>query len=185
MSGKIFEYTDYSAPFTVRADICIIGSGCGGATLAKRLADFGLDVVIVEQGGYYPASAMDQNELNMTGKISAERNFSTSADGGTTFLYGANVGGASLHYWADSYRTPADRLELWRDRYGVTGHGLDRLEPAWDEIERNLSITRAEDQYFNRMNQMVRSASENLGWKGHRIPQARDNCQMSEVVLLF
>jgi len=179
MAGRIIEHTDYTGAKTISADVCIIGSGCGGATLAKRLADLGLNVVVVEQGGYYPAHKMDQNELNMAGKISAERNFDTSADGGTTLSYGANVGGASVHYWADSYRTPADRLDLWRDGYGVEGHGLSELEPAWDEIERNLNIHEAEDEYFNRMNQLLRDGSQRLGWKGHRVPQARKFCQKS------
>lgn len=179
MSGKIYEHTDYSGPMTVKADVCIIGSGCGGATLAKRLSDFGLEVVVVEQGGYYPAEKLDQNELNMAGAVSAERNLATSADGGNTLVYGHNVGGASVHYWADSYRAPEDRLNLWRDEYGVEGHGLAELEPAWDEIEANLNIHEASDALFNRMNHLMREGSQKLGWKGHRIPQARKECQMS------
>ncbi len=179
MIGKIHQYTDYTESKTVVSDVCIIGSGCGGATLAKRLSDLGLSVVVVEQGGYYPADSMDQNELNMAGKISAERNFATSADGGNTLVYGANVGGASVHYWADSYRSPSDRIDLWKSRYGIAGHGLAQLEPAWDEIEKNLNIHEAPDEHFNRMNQLVRTATNTLGWKGHRMPQARKDCVMS------
>ena len=35
------------------ADVVIVGSGAGGATLAAELAECGLDVVIVEEGRYY------------------------------------------------------------------------------------------------------------------------------------
>jgi len=175
MTGKIFEHTDYGSPSTVRAQVCVLGSGCAGATVAKRLTDHGIDTVIVEQGGYYPASTMDQMELNMAGKISANRNFDTSHDGGNTLVYGANVGGASVHYWADSYRTPQDRLDLWAQEYGIEGHDTTDLTAAWDEVERNLNIHPAEEHRFNRMNQILREATKKLGWKGKHIPQARDD----------
>jgi len=143
------------------------------------LARQGVKVAILEQGGYYPTNTFDQNELNMNGKISADRGMRTSTDGGVSMLSGHNVGGASVHYWADSYRTPKDRLELWADRYGVSGHTLSDLTPAWDELTETLSVHEATDPYFNRMNQLVQAASTQLKWAGDRVPQARQYCQKS------
>jgi len=179
MSGRIFEFRDLTADATVSADVCIVGSGCGGATVAHKLAERGVDVVVLEQGGHYPTGSFDQDELNMNAKLSAERSLKTSADGGTTLLYGHNVGGASVHYWADSFRTPADRLALWAERYGVTGHDHATLTPAWDELTETLSVQEAPDEYFNRMNLLVRQAAATLGWQGDRVPSARRNCQRS------
>ncbi|MCG8614369.1 MAG: GMC family oxidoreductase [Pseudomonadales bacterium] len=179
MPENIFEYTDITSDQTIKTQVCVIGTGCGGATVAKKLADQGIDVVMLERGGYYPAGTMDQRELNMAGKISAERNFATSHDGGNLLMYGANVGGASVHYWADSYRTPTEKLKHWQDHYGIEGHTLEDLTPAFEELEHNLSIHEATDPYFNRMNQLMQSAGEHLGWHGHRVPQARKHCQKS------
>ena len=179
MNGRIFEYRDFTASRRIDTEVCVIGSGCGGATVAKRLTDSGREVVLLERGGYYPTSSFDQDELNMNGKLSDNRSLKTASDGVTVLLSGHNVGGASVHYWADSYRTPPDRLELWASRYGMRGHALAELAPAWDEIERNLHIHPAEDEYFNRMNELVRDGSRRLGWRGDRVPQARHNCQKS------
>ena len=38
-----------------RYDIIIIGTGAGGATLAKRLAPSGMKILILERGDYVPA----------------------------------------------------------------------------------------------------------------------------------
>lgn len=179
MRDGILEYTDFSESQTLTTQVCIIGSGCGGATLAKRLTDFGFDVILLEQGGYYPARDMDQNELNMAGKITAERNLSTSHDNGNIFAYGQNIGGASVHYWADSYRTPQFKLDEWEQQYGVTGHQMKDLAPAFDEIEKNLNIHPANDEYFNAMNRLIKGASQKLGWHGHHVPQARKYCVKS------
>jgi len=41
----------------------------------------------------------------------------------TTAAWGGNnVGGASVHYWADTWRTPKDRLEKWEREFGLIGH---------------------------------------------------------------
>lgn len=177
--NNLFEHHHITQNQTLTTQVCVIGTGCGGATVAKKLTDQGLDVIMLDQGGYYPASHMDQRELNMAGKISAERNFQTSHDGGNQLMYGNNVGGASVHYWADSYRTPPEKLMHWQTHYGVEGHTLADLTPAFEEIERSLNVHEATDPYFNRMNQLLRETSQALNWHGHRVPQARKGCVMS------
>jgi len=177
--GRIHEWKDLGAPQVIDADVCVIGSGCGGATVAKKLAERGHSVVIVERGGYYPESKFDQDELNMNAKLSADRGLRTSKDGGTQLLSGQNVGGASVHYWADSYRTPEDRLQLWADRYGVRGHSIADLSPAWDELTTVHNVHPATEDYYNRMNQLLRAGVKKLGWEGGPVPQARKGCVKS------
>jgi choline dehydrogenase-like flavoprotein len=175
----IHEWPAYTQDTVLRTQVCIIGSGCGGATLAARLAARGVDVIVVEQGAYVPAAKMDQDELNMTARLYGARGMATDASFSTNLLYGNNVGGASVHYWADSYRTPPDKLAEWRDVFGVKGHGEAELAPAFADIERTLNVHEAADDYFNRMNELFRDAANKLGWHGHRVPQARKGCAKS------
>ncbi|MFT7373574.1 MAG: choline dehydrogenase-like flavoprotein, partial [Oleiphilaceae bacterium] len=58
MKDGIYDYTDILEDMNITTEVCIVGSGCGGATLAKKLTDSGVDVVVLEQGGYYPSSKM-------------------------------------------------------------------------------------------------------------------------------
>jgi choline dehydrogenase-like flavoprotein len=179
MTNKIFEHTDYGQLSEITADVCIIGSGCGGATVAHRLAQAGIDVVILEKGGYYPASTFDNRELNQAGKVDAERALSTDTNASTMLTYGELVGGTSVHYWADSYRTPADRLALWESQYGITGHSAATLAPIFADIEKIHHIQKAEPFRYNKMNQLFKEAVEALGWGGHPMLQARSGCSGS------
>ncbi len=161
------------------ADVVVVGSGCGGASLACRLAEAGKKVVVVEQGGYHASKDFDQRELNMLAKIDGGRGLDTSDDGGAALTYGNNVGGASVHYWADSFRTPADRLRLWEEQFGVTGHGAAVLAPHFAQLERDLNVHLADDGYVNVINGKVRDAARALGWAVEKVPQARRGCVRS------
>ncbi|MFJ3054985.1 FAD-dependent oxidoreductase [Herbaspirillum sp. NPDC087042] len=171
-----YVHTDYDNLDTITAEVCVIGSGCGGATLAYKLAEAGIDTVVIEKGGYYPSSSFDNRELNQAGKVDAERSLTTSNDGSTFLTYGEVVGGTSVHYWADSYRTPQDRLDLWHEQYGMTGHGMDRLAPVFADIERRLHIAEMPPSYYNRMNELFRDAVHALGWEAAPVKQARYGC---------
>lgn len=175
----IREGKDWTADAEASCDVLVIGTGCGGATVAKALAERGRDVILMEQGGYYTAKDFDQREVNMLAKIDGGRGLETSDDGAISLTYGHNVGGASVHYWADSYRTPADRLEHWASDYGIQGHGLDVLGPHFDRLEADLNVHPAADEDANRLNVLLRDAARGLGWKVERVPQARKGCTHS------
>lgn len=179
MSGRIYQGSDYADGQVVEADVCVIGSGCGGATVARQLAAAGKTVAILERGGYYTEAEFDQDELNMNGKLSCNRSLKSSVDGGTLLLSGNNVGGASVHYWADTYRTPEDRLQHWQQAYGLTGHDAAILNPIWDALDPVLNVHRADEDHHNRMNQLLREGAGKLGWAGNAVPQARRGCVKS------
>ena len=167
------------ADVTESCDVCIIGSGCGGASLAARLAERGRSVVVLEQGGYYTRADFDQRETNMLAKVDGGRGLDTSTDLSVALTYGNNVGGASVHYWADSYRTPPDRLRLWEEQYGLKGHSEATLAPHFTQLEQDLHVHLSDDTYANRMNQLIREGAEKLGWHVARVPQARKGCVRS------
>src|SRR5947209_249877 len=47
---------------TLECDVAIVGSGAGGGTAAGVLAAAGLDVVVIEAGGYYDDADFDGSE---------------------------------------------------------------------------------------------------------------------------
>lgn len=176
----IFTYRDLRKDRRETVDVCVIGSGAGGATVAKELAAAGLSVLILERGGYYdPIIDFDQREDDMLAKIDGGRGATTSEDYTLNLQYGNCVGGATVHYWADSYRTPPDRLKRWADTYGIEGHGVDDLAPHFDRIERDLHIEPAPPHLRNRNNLLFKKGLEALDWEGHPVPQARKNCASS------
>lgn len=176
---SVRTYKDLIVDVEDTCDVCIIGTGCGGSTLGVRFAEAGKKVIYIERGGYYTKEDFDQREDNMIAKIDGGRGFDTTVDGGVALTYGNNVGGASVHYWADSYRTPTDRLDLWAQKYGIEGHGARELSAFWETLEKDHNVHEAEPQYYNPMNKLVKLGAEKLGWESHAVPQARRPCAAS------
>ncbi len=177
VQSAVLEYDAVTGDRRERVDVVIIGSGCGGATVAKELAAAGRSVLILERGGYYTAERgdMDQRADDMLARLDGGRGLDTTESGEVSLLYGNCVGGASVHYWADSWRIPADRVERFA-AMGVEGHGLDVLNPYFDRLERDHNIHPAPADYYNRMNRLFDVGAERLGWHVEPVPQARKGC---------
>jgi hypothetical protein len=62
-----------------RYDVIIIGTGAGGATLAKRLAPSGMKILILERGDYVPREKENWSslEVNLKGHYLAKEKWRT------------------------------------------------------------------------------------------------------------
>ena len=140
--------------------------------MAKELARAGKSVLMLERGGLFlmDRGDFDQREDDMTARIDGGRGADNSDDNQLMLAYGHCVGGASVHYWADTWRTPKDRCDLWASKFGVEGHSYDELVPHFERIERDLNVHPAEDERLNRMNRLFESRRQEARLRG----RARD-----------
>lgn len=176
----IIEHIQVHADIAEQVDVVVIGSGIGGMTVARDLARQGRSVIVVEKGGYYSASRgdFDQRSDNMWARIDGGRGLRSSTSGEIALMYGNCVGGASVHYWADSWRLPKDRSDLF-ETMGVEGHDHATMLPIFDAVERDLNVHIAGPEYYNRMNQLFDIGAKKLGWQVEGVPQARRGCAKS------
>src|SRR3954466_9942414 len=109
MSGRITTGDELTEDTRLTCDVCIIGSGSGGAWLAHELCAQGLDVVMLEEGGYHTRREFDLVEAEMYAKLYQERGFRATDDLSMAILQGRSVGGSTTVNWCSSFRTP-DRI---------------------------------------------------------------------------
>ena len=171
LRDRILEWSAVKSDMTEEVDAVVIGTGCGGAVVAKELAKAGWRVLMLERGGLNLAERgdFDQREDDMMAKIDGGRGLDTTSDGGTAITYGNTVGGASVHYWADTYRTPADRSAQWAREHGIEGRGDAALTAHFERIERDLSVHLAPDFRMYRMNQLFEKACKDIGIETERV----------------
>src|SRR5678816_2115794 len=64
----------------VECDVVVVGTGAGGAVVGRELAEAGLAVVFVEEGGYHDRSQFTGRPLQMQTRLYRR--------GGATFSFG-------------------------------------------------------------------------------------------------
>jgi choline dehydrogenase-like flavoprotein len=172
----IIQGTNRAADVQEKADVAIVGSGAGGGTLGAYLADRGWNVVMLEKGGFFRAEDFSQVENHAMAEFNGRRGLDATADNAVFLNYAEAVGGCTVHYWGDSFRTPHDRLARWRAEHGLEWMTPAELDPHFEAIEQDLGIHITPENLLNENNRLVRSGCEALGIEGAPPPTARVGC---------
>jgi choline dehydrogenase-like flavoprotein len=119
VSGAFLDGGRLADGTTLEADVCIIGSGAGGAVTAARLAAAGFDVLVVEEGGHHTRADFKMREDINFPMLYQETGARTTRDLALTILQGRAVGGSTVVNWTTSFRTPPHVYEHWRTHHAV------------------------------------------------------------------
>jgi choline dehydrogenase-like flavoprotein len=152
---------------TIRADACVIGSGAGGAVVAKELAEGGMDVVVLEEGEWWDTADFDARPGRMTQRL--YRDAGQTATLGTPPIalpLGRAVGGTTLVNSGTCFRTPSSVLARWRADHGLEELTDEHLDPFARRVEEILNVVEVPGQVAGANAAVVRRGVERLGWSG-------------------
>ena len=143
----------------LRAEVCVIGSGAGGAVAAAELAAGGRDVVVLEAGPHWTSRDFTQREEEMLPRLFEEAGMRQTVDGAVTVLQGRCIGGSTVHNLCYCFRTPDPILALWRDEHGLRELTPAALEPSFQRVEAGLKVKPIREDEINALNRVIRRGS--------------------------
>jgi choline dehydrogenase-like flavoprotein len=160
------EYADISSDITVRADVCVIGTGAGGATVAKALSEKGLSVVALEEGSRFSVKNYNQDAGDMMARLYRESGM-TLALGlpPISITLGRCVGGTTTINSATCFRTPEAVVRSWNDRYDCAGLSYGELVPLFEKVEKEINVVALTEEVLGRNYQLVKRGAGKLGWE--------------------
>ena len=174
--GHIYTAEDLTSDQTIECDVCVIGSGAGGAWTAHELVKQGKRVVLLEEGGYHTRREFDMNEARAFPNLYQELGDRGTEDLAITIIQGRSVGGGTTVNWCSSFRTPDRILETWKDRFGVDTLSKETLTPHWEAIERRLHIAEWPLDSINANNKVLWDGLGKLGYERSLIRRNVNNC---------
>ena len=145
-------------------DVVIIGSGFGGAITARRLAEKGKSVLVLERGRRWDPTTYPRTPSDpWIYSDSRPHKFNGWLDmrfyGRMTVALGAGVGGGSLCYSAVAIEPNAETFEThWPKE--IT---LEELRPYYDTVAGEMHLQTIPDNQLPRRYQMAQAAARNLG----------------------
>ena len=164
MSGRILHGREVDADVVVDCDVCIIGSGAGGAVLAAGLTAQGARVVMLEEGGSFTKADFDLVEAHAYPMLYQGRGGRATADQAISVLQGRSVGGSTTVNWTTCFRTPERILSHWQRVHGVEGFGPEDLRPHFEAVEERLGIAPWEEARANPNNRLLLEGARSLGY---------------------
>ena len=173
----IVQGKEITAPVKESAEICIIGSGCGGGAAAKVLAEAGRKVIVLEEGGYFTAGEFTMTEENAYKNLYREQGGQATDDLAVTVLQGRCVGGSSTVNWTTSIRTPEFVLDTWARVFDVKELSAKDLEPYFERIERYLNVHPEPEENHNPNNRIILEGAQHLGYRSRASGRNTRDCQ--------
>jgi choline dehydrogenase-like flavoprotein len=120
---KTISIADVSGPeATLTCDVCVVGSGAGGAVIAAECAQADRSVLVLEMGGYRNESDFKQLELVGMQELYYGGGLAASEDGSIAILAGQTLGGGTVVNYMNCIPTPQHIVDEW------AGHGLVGLD---------------------------------------------------------
>ena len=155
----------------IKADVVVVGTGAGGAVMAKELAEGGLSVVMLEEGEHVTPEDMTARPRDDAPRFYRDAAM-ISTLGNTPIMLplGRAVGGTTILNSATCYRTPRALL----DRWGLWSAG--ELEPFFRRVERVFNVCRVPRELAGRNAHAMERGAAALGWSGEYLHRAARGC---------
>lgn len=166
-------------------DVCVIGSGAGGAVAAKELAEAGLSVLVLEAGEDRNAATFSRYAPEMLHRLFWDGGMRPTHDGSILIAQGRGVGGSTVHNLCYAVRTPDPILERWGAEFGLHDLSPDDLAPSLERVERALAVKQIQEAEVNALNRLVRQGCEAMGWHGVVQRHNREPCADCSAGCLF
>jgi choline dehydrogenase-like flavoprotein len=181
-TGGIVDLSGFAGHRNVRADVCVIGTGAGGAVVAKELAEAGASVVLLEEGGHHGAAEFTARPRDMLPKLYRDAaQHATLGRPPILLPLGRAVGGTTLVNSATCFRTPDAVLARWRDEFGLTDLTPEALKPHFERVEETLNVIPVPPELAGANAHVAKRGADALGWSGDFVRRNVRGCVGSGV----
>jgi len=181
---QIFPANTFDGNESIEADVVVVGTGAGGAVVAKELAEKGLAVAIIEEGQFYRRHAFNGNPIEMMSLLYRVMGL-TSAIGNCVIPIpmGRAVGGTTLINSATCYRAPDDVLLSW------VAHGLadltpEKMAPYFERVEEHIHVQECEAKYIGPIGEIIRDGCGKMGYSHGPLRHNTLDCDGQAVCVL-
>jgi long-chain-alcohol oxidase len=157
-------------------DVCVVGSGAGGGAAAGVLATAGLDVVVLEAGGYFSEEDFDGDELSGYARLYLNGGGVATENQSIGLLAGSCLGGGTLVNYTWCFRPPDFVRADWKERFGLDDWAGPEFDQSLDAVWERLSIS-PESSIPSERDHAMRRGLESLGWHSEVMQRNCKGCK--------
>ena len=137
-------------------DVIVVGSGPGGATVAKELSQRSKKVLILEWGDNAPLTGSFWQGIRTLLFPGRSMLFTRQM---LALVRGITTGGSTVHFYATCYPVPFDMLK---------SHGIDITEEV-KELKEELPVAPLKDEMVGPMTERIMESAQDLGYEWKKL----------------
>ena len=171
-------YPEIRGQVEIQTDVCVVGSGAGGAVVARELAEGGLSVVVLEEGGYFTRGDFQGPPFERMLRLYRDGGLTAAAGRGIVPIpLGKAVGGTTVVNSGTCFRPPARVLREWGSRWGIDGIDPESMDPILQRVEETLSVRPVPDHLLGGNARTFDRGVRALGYHGAPIQRNIVGCR--------
>ncbi|MFC1705508.1 GMC family oxidoreductase [Planctomycetota bacterium] len=175
--GQVYQYWDVTKDEEVEADAVVVGSGAGGATVAAELAEGGLSVVVLEEGGAYDTKSFNGDAIQGIKRLYRDAGVGVICGRPQILLAeGRCLGGSTVINGGMSWRTPERVLKRWEMEFAIPGLATGAMDPIFDRIEERIHVNIQAPDSLGGDDALLRLGAERLGFRLTPNRRNQSNC---------
>lgn len=174
----VIEFNKYIGKLLLKCDVAVIGSGAGGAVVAKELSEKGFKVLLIEEG-FMPTLNGDvfNSIVNIYRNSGFEITIPISPSQPFILLpSGRCVGGTTVINEGTCFRTPDSVIKHWNSDFNLN-IDLDEMHGYFDKIERTMNVHCASIQLMGKASTKIAIGCEKLGYSYFPLKKNVSQCE--------
>ncbi|MFO0722651.1 MAG: GMC family oxidoreductase [Myxococcota bacterium] len=162
---------------SAECEVVIVGTGAGGAPMAKALAERGIAVMLLEEGPYFERKDFTGRPREMVQKM-YKKGGVTVAFGNTAIPIplGRGVGGTTLVNSGTCFRAPQATRRHWREGLGLAAIADAALDPYYAQVEEALMVGPSSKAALGKPAEIIARGADRLGWSHHPLLRNAPGC---------
>src|SRR5437764_903416 len=165
----------------IECDAVVIGTGAGGAVMAKELAERGHAVLMVEEGEYYGRSSFTGHAVDNLRRFYRDAGATDSLGNCVIPIpMGRLVGGSTAINTGTCWRTPDWVLQKWVDA-GLADLSPLRMEPFFERVEHELQVGPADPAHLGGVADVIARGCDVLGYSHRPLNRNAPGCDGASV----
>jgi len=161
----------------IECDVVVVGSGAGGAVVAKELAEKGFGVIILEEGKYYTRKDFTGKAGESFRKFYREKGLTFAI--GNAFIpipMGKMVGGSTAINTGTSWRTPPWILEKWVKEFNLRELSPEKMEKYFEKVEKTIQVEETKRKVIGKIADVIARGCEALGYNHYPVKRNAPEC---------
>jgi long-chain-alcohol oxidase len=156
-------------------DVAVVGSGAGGGVVAAELARAGLDVVVLEKGGYAAERDFTHQEGDAYRELYLYALTLATDDLACRIVAGSTLGGGTVVNYSTSFPTPPAVLAEWAAVSGVDAFVSGEVAASLAAVADRVGVTEDQSRPGVR-DQLLERGLARLGWHAAPLPRNVRGC---------